>query len=394
MSFIVDDIEILKSKIELLETQFKDLEFSNIAISNELKKYKIIFDGSLDVVMITDGKAGKILDISKSSKILLGYNPQELIGKHYSVLLPEPINQFPEKKLNDLEIFGSVLAARKVLKKDGAFCNMDLTINIIEWGNEKAVCTNFRDITERLKHEEEIQKFSDELGELNASKDKFFSIIAHDLKSPFTGLLGFSQMLNEEFNSLTTDELRNYSREIHNSANAIFKLLNNLLQWSWISIGKQSFNPCKINITELIHEVINLLSPNAAAKNINIIFRYKDTFYIYADETMIHSIIQNLLSNAIKFTPRDGKITISLSKALDKVVISIKDTGVGIQEKDITNLFKLDKHLSTLGTDKEKGTGLGLLIVKELVEKNGGAIEAKSKINEGATFRISLPKFA
>jgi len=384
--------ERLEEKISSLEKQVTELETSNINKSNELKKYKVIFESSLDVVMITDGKAGKIVEISKSSKNLLGYAPEELIGRHYSVLLPESRMPLTEKLLDETEIFGSVLTAREIHKKDGSICNMDLSINIIEWGNEKAVCTNLRDITDRLKHEEEIQRISAELRELNASKDKFFSIIAHDLKSPFTGLLGYSEILNEDLESLTREQLKTYFNEIHSSAKSIYKLLNNLLEWSWISIGNQSFDPKKIDAAKLIREVINLLSSNAANKSIEIIFNVDDKLFINADETMIRSVVQNLLSNAIKFTPRNGHINISLTGTPDEVAIIVQDSGVGIREDEIANLFRLDKHSSTLGTEKEKGTGLGLLIAKELVEKNGGTISVQSKINDGTIFRILFPR--
>ncbi|RJP63885.1 MAG: PAS domain-containing sensor histidine kinase [Ignavibacteriales bacterium] len=382
----------LEEKISSLENQLLDLETANKNKSSELKKYKIIFESSLDVVMITDGKAGKILEISKSSKNLLGYWPEELIGQHYSVLLPASKIPVSEKILNETEIYGSVLAAREVRKKDGSFCNMDLTINIIEWGDEKVVCTNLRDITERLKHEAEIQRISTELRELNASKDKFFSIIAHDLKSPFTGLLGYSEIVNEDFDSLTNDQLKSYFTEIHSSAKAIYNLLNNLLEWSWISIGNQSFNPARIDLVKISRDVIDLLNPNAINKNIEIIFSGDDKIFINADETMIRSVIQNLLSNAIKFTPRNGHININLIKTPVEAVIIIRDTGVGISENEIANLFRLDKHNSTLGTEKEKGTGLGLLIAKELVEKNSGTISVQSKLNEGTIFKILFPR--
>ncbi len=386
------NVESGEEKIRLLENQILELENANKNKANELRKYKIIFESSLDVVMITDGKAGKILEISKSSRHLLGYLPEELIGKHYSVLLPSSKIPLSEKLLNTTEIYGSVLAAREVRKKDGSFCNMDLTINIIEWGTEKVVCTNLRDITERLKHEEEIQRISAELRELNASKDKFFSIIAHDLKSPFTGLIGYSEILNEDFNSLTVEQLKSYFGEIHSSAKAIYKLLNNLLEWSWISTGNKSFNPDRIDLVKCAGEVINLLSPNAGSKNIEIVFTSEDKIFINADETMIRSVIQNLLSNAIKFTPRNGRININLIKTPVEVAIIIQDTGVGIKEDEILNLFRLDKHSSTLGTEKEKGTGLGLLIAKELVEKNGGTISVQSKLNEGTIFKILFPR--
>jgi len=382
----------LEEKISSLENQLLDLETANKNKSGELKKYKIIFESSLDVVMVTDGKAGKILEISKSSKNLLGYLPEELIGQHYSVLLPASKIPVSEKILNETEIYGSVLAAREVRKKDGSFCNMDLTINIIEWGTEKVVCTNLRDITERLKHKAEIQRISTELRELNASKDKFFSIIAHDLKSPFTGLLGYSEIVNEDFDSLTNAQLKSYFTEIHSSAKAIYNLLNNLLEWSWISIGNQSFNPARIDLVKISRDVIKLLNPNAINKNIEIIFSGDDKIFINADETMIRSVIQNLLSNAIKFTPRNGHININLIKTPVEAVIIIRDTGVGISDNEIVNLFRLDKHTSTLGTEKEKGTGLGLLIAKELVEKNSGTISVQSKLNEGTIFKILFPR--
>ncbi len=230
------------------------------------------------------------------------------------------------------------------------------------------------------------------LKELNSSKDKLFSIIAHDLKSPFQPLIGLSEILIEEYDSLTQEERDRFIRELNNTIKNQYKLVENLLDWSRIQTGRMEFLPEKINLADSVDSNISLLSQNALIKNIELINQVPNDIFVIADLNMLQSVIQNLVSNAIKFTKPNGKVTISSQTRKNDIEISIADNGVGMLQEVKENLFKIDKHQSTLGTAQEKGTGLGLIICKELVEKNGGKIWVESEINKGSKFTFTLRK--
>lgn len=249
------------------------------------------------------------------------------------------------------------------------------------------------DITERKKQIEKLQQYADELKNLNVSKDKFFSIIAHDLRSPFNGLLGFSTVLLEELHDLTSAEIKEYAGYIHTSAKTVYNLVDNLLQWSRIQTGRIEYQPIKIDLYEEVYKSLELFNSNAIAKRIKLFNEIEPNTFISADQNMLRSILQNLISNGIKFTKSGGSIKIS-SKEKDKFIqIEISDTGIGIEMKNIAKLFRIDSQFSNLGTSNEEGTGLGLILSKELVEKNKGQIWVKSTLKKGTTFFFTLPKW-
>ena len=230
------------------------------------------------------------------------------------------------------------------------------------------------------------------LKELNSSKDKLFSIIAHDLKSPFQPLIGLSEILVEEYDSISKEERDRFIRELNNTIKNQYKLVENLLDWSRIQTGRMEFLPEKINLSESVDSNISLLNQNALIKNIELINQVQNNNFVFADLNMLQSVIQNLISNAIKFTRPNGKVIISSETRNNHVEISVKDTGVGMSKDVLENLFRIDKHHSTLGTSQEKGTGLGLIICKELIEKNEGEIWIESETNKGSKFTFTLKK--
>lgn len=263
-----------------------------------------------------------------------------------------------------------------------------------------------RDITEIKKNEERLrmllEKFENlnvqlrrseqELKELNAAKDKFFSIVAHDLRSPFSSLLNFSEFLVEDINELSKDEIKTFAEKINEASKTVFTLLENLLQWSRIQTGKIPYEPATFNIYHKINQIINLLKNNAEGKNIKVINEVSPSAIVFADEDMIFSVIQNLLSNAIKFTRENGNIIFKSHSRENDIEISVTDNGVGIKEEDLRKLFRIDTHHTTYGTKEEKGSGLGLLLCKEMVERNRGKIWVTSKVGEGTTFSFTIPK--
>jgi len=247
---------------------------------------------------------------------------------------------------------------------------------------------------DKKKKEEELIKFAEELKSLNANKDRLFSIIAHDLRSPFLALLGLGEILANEIDNLTLDEIKRFSSELYTAINVQYKFLENLLEWSRLQLGKVEFNPAKVNLHENVLEVFNRLTGTAVRKNIKLINETKETDHVLSDENILQSILHNLIFNAIKFTNENGEIKVLCKKDGNMNCIGVKDNGVGIAQEDVSKLFLLPHQFSTRGTANEKGTGLGLLICRELVEKHErGKIWVESELGVGTTFWFCIPSF-
>lgn len=238
---------------------------------------------------------------------------------------------------------------------------------------------------------EQLKAASKELSSTNESKDKFFSILAHDLRSPFHGLLGFSNMLTADYDNLTDEERKNIAGRINISAHYVFKLIENLLEWSRLQSGRMEIKPVKVDLNEAVLYIFNLLTSAAGTKEIKLVNEVQIGICVYADQNMLNSVIENLLSNAIKFSRRNSEVIVANTINGNSVCVSIKDSGVGINKNDLVKLFKIDKHHSTQGTEDERGTGLGLILCKEMIEKMGGDIKVTSKVNEGSIFSFTLP---
>jgi PAS domain S-box-containing protein len=248
---------------------------------------------------------------------------------------------------------------------------------------------------ERKLLEREREDLISKLKKLNESKDNLFSLISHDLRSPFNSLLGFSEILATEYETLSREEIKEYLNVIYDTSKNLYGMTNNLLQFSRFQMGRIDFSPAKLDIKVMLIHALQLLRGNTIKKQINVISSVPDGIKVRADEDMLNSILQNLISNAVKFTPKGGDIYISANKLTgsnnkNMLQVVIRDTGVGLNNELIGQLFK--EHVqSTPGTEKEYGSGLGLLLVKEFVEKNGGKINVKSVLNEGSTFYFTLP---
>jgi PAS domain S-box-containing protein len=247
---------------------------------------------------------------------------------------------------------------------------------------------------DKKSNEEKIINYSEELKEINASKDKFFSIIAHDLKSPFHGLLGLTRMIAEEYDTMTETEVKSYLEVIKESTESTYKLIENLLEWSRFESGKMKYNPALQNMFMIVEDTKILLNQVARMKNISLRNKLGHQSFIWGDDNMLQSLMQNLISNAIKFTPKDGSIEVWENRFDNYIEYTISDTGVGIKEEDIQKLFRIDVNFSTRGTQQEKGTGLGLVLCKEIVNIHGGKISVTSKVGEGThiIFTLNKPK--
>lgn len=237
---------------------------------------------------------------------------------------------------------------------------------------------------------DKIEEANKSLSELNATKDKFFSIIAHDLRSPFVSLLGFSQHLVESVEDLTKEETAECAHYIHESSEKVFALLENLLTWARSQTGRLKIEPESFDLWDTGCEVVDLLTKNALTKEIKLNYDIPRNTMLYADKNMIETVIRNLVSNAIKFSKQGGVVSLDISKENDTVKIEVKDSGVGMDETIKNNLFHIEKCVSIEGTDGEKGTGLGLILCKDFIEKNGGSISVTSEENKGSSFVVTF----
>jgi signal transduction histidine kinase len=239
---------------------------------------------------------------------------------------------------------------------------------------------------------QEINTKNDELDSALKSKDKFFSIIAHDLRNPFGSFMMLTKYLKEELQNLSLNEIQEYLTILSSSSDNLFKLLENLLEWSRVQRDLIEPHFGEFNVKQVVKMCVSFVEQQAQAKSQEISYDINEEITGFADSNLINTIIRNLLTNAIKFTPRGGKITIEALEKEDKVIVSVADTGTGMDSNTINKLFKIEEKIGTPGTEGEPSTGLGLVLCKEFIELNKGKIYVQSKLGEGSTFFIEFPK--
>jgi len=242
-----------------------------------------------------------------------------------------------------------------------------------------------------IEQKQEIEEKNTELANLNATKDKFFSIIAHDLKNPFNVILGFCNLIIDFRQNIDTQKIKQYVEKINNSALNAYKLLENLLEWARLQTLNIEPKILKEKPSDLINEVIMLSEQMSKSKNIDLQTVINCDDFILADKEMVKTILRNLVTNALKFTKPEGSVKIETQKLENDVIFTVSDNGIGIESEHINKLFRIDSKLSKTGTANEKGTGLGLILCKEFVEKNNGKIWVESEVGKGSDFKFTLP---
>ena len=356
---------------------------------------------------------------------LLGYSLEELKDRNVKDIVHDDFHiESDVCHLDNVIQRGEIvrIAEASFRKKNGDIIPVSYVSSPIKRNGKVTGCvTAFHDISERKQLDEEISRFVEELQfnkelfednarefaqlnkileeseerlkQLNGSKDKFFSIISHDLRSPFTSITGYSEVILDDIDELSKEEIKEFAGSIHKSAKNIQNLLENLLQWSRMQTGGIKFNPNIIKLSDVVEEIVDLYQVNAARKKITLVNDLDNDYPLKADKFMLNTILRNLVSNSIKFTKKYGTIGISAKENLTKkeVEITVTDTGLGMSEEIKNKLFKIDEHVSTKGTEKEKGTGLGLILSKEFVEKHGGKIWVESELGIGSKFKFTIP---
>lgn len=244
-----------------------------------------------------------------------------------------------------------------------------------------------------LKHSKEsLKETNNQLMLAGKEKDKFLSLVSHDLRSPFAGILGLVEFMVSDYDSFTTAEMKEYLGNFQDSLKVQYKFLENLLAWGNFQLGRKSINPENVNMKEVIKNNFLLLKSVAESKKINLISELEDNSIVFADSNMIPSVSHNLISNSLKFTKEGGQILVSSSEVNGMIRVEVRDNGVGMNEKGVNSLFKVNTIYTNPGTNNEKGTGLGLILCKEMIEKNGGKIWVESTENVGTSFFFELPK--
>lgn len=378
-----------------------DRKLAELSLKASEEKYRLITENTSDVIWILNLNRKQFSYISPSIIHLRGYTVEEAMSqsldesmtpesaKMVEALLAEYIPKFMTDKNTVSSRFVSQIQQPC---KDGSIIWVEVAIQFqMNSAGEIEVLGASRNIEKRRKMEDELRRSEIELRVLVATKDKFFSIIAHDLKSPFNSIIGFSDLLQSEAMSLDVNEIIQYARLINTSAKKTMILLENLLEWSQLQRGQMLYIPKRVLINELLQEALELVSHNAAQKGITIERVVPENLIAQVDGNMFKVLIRNLVGNAVKFSHSGGKVEINVEKLDDMIQISVKDSGVGISTENIEKLFSLRSGYISRGTANEKGTGLGLILCKEFVEKNGGRIWVESKEGKGSTFHILLP---
>jgi PAS domain S-box-containing protein len=345
-------------------------------------------------IVITDSN-GLIEYINPRFTAITGYTFDEAIGQNPRILKSGnmPISIYHE--LWDTILKGKEWRGELENKKKNGELYWEMA-SISGIKNEQGIITHFvavkEDITSRKEFIEEIESKNEQLQLTNAQKDKFLSIIAHDLRGPFSGFLGLTEILAKNINSLPLDDIKDLAQEMKHSAGNLYDLLSNLLEWSRTQRGLIDFKPEEIDMTEIVSHSFETFYETGRQKQVVFVSDVPKSSTAKADRYMLQTVLRNLISNALKFTAKGGKISLTIQPTSSgEIICAIKDTGVGMPKKILENLFRIDVNVSRAGTNNEPSTGLGLILCKEFVEKHGGRIWAESEEGHGSTFYFTLP---
>lgn len=380
-----------KARSVIINNITKRVEAEKALLESETK-YRILTESSNDLIMRFD-REYRHLYANPATMLYFGMQPEIFIGKtHEELGFPEADYRYWDAKIEEVFVKGK--AAKEVVAINDGQTHTDWSLipEFDKEGNVITVLSYSRDITEVIKIQQELEESEKNLKLIDAEKDKFFSIIAHDLRSPFNGFLGLTDLLMNDLSSMTSQEIELFASKMNKSAYSFFSLLENLLEWSQMQNGLIKFNPTAINLNDEISFILNTMEESFKGKSImvskNILFETT----ILGDKHMLNAVFRNLISNAFKFTPFGGSIEIlSRVSTENNLEISIKDSGIGMSEKIIQSLFSLSEKINRKGTDNEESSGLGLLLVKEYLDKHNGKISVFSQEGVGSTFIVTLP---
>jgi hypothetical protein len=362
------------------------------ALRESEEKFRLIFENNSSAIAIIEPDT-TISMVNKEYCKVSGYKKQEVIGMSWTQQIP-PEDLERLKEFNRRRLLNPTDAPDKYefkfRQKNGEIKHALMSVSML---SNRKIIASFIDITERKKAEEELRESEENLRKINAEKDKFFSIIAHDLRSPFNGFLGLTEIMAEGMQNLTLEEIQRIAVSLKYSAANLYSLLGNLLEWSLMQRGLTAFEPQLFLLSRKITESMALVTEAADKKEIAISYDIPEDLTVFVDRNMFEGVIRNLSSNAVKFTNKGGVVNVSAKTMPDNSVeISFKDTGIGMNKEMTDNLFRIDIDTSRKGTEDESSTGLGLIICKDFIEKHGGELRVDSEEGKGSTFTFTIPK--
>lgn len=371
------------------------------ALKKSEENYRLLAENIADVIWIINVDQNKITYCSSSVERLTGFTAEETKKQSLEELLtPDSVEiamQRTEMIVHDFHInkneHKTWFNQYKQRCRQGGWKWIETAVNCrLNENGETELLGVSRDIADRKKVEIELDARNRELKEMNLAKDKLFSIIAHDLRSPFNGFLGLLQTMESEFQSMSLEQILKYVRKLGVSAHNLYQLLENLLEWSRLQRGLVTAQPTLFSLRSVAKLNCEVANDTAIKKEIVIECMIPDQLVVYADKAMVDGILRNLISNAIKFSRHGGKIKLNAREINDGYVeVSVADNGIGMTGEMMGQLFQLDVITGRTGTDNEPSCGLGLILVKEFVEKNNGQIRVESAEEVGSTFRFTLP---
>jgi len=347
-----------------------------------LEHFELIFQTIPDPILITEIESGAIVNCNQKFLDMTGYSTEELQGKSTMDILKTVLQ---EKNSSDYEEFS-------FLTKGGVEVIGLFSARIILQNGKPYLLSVITDITSRIRIERELEQKNMELESSNQEKDKFFSIIAHDLKGPFSSMVGLTGIMAENSETIDSHDQSQLIKTLYLTSKKVYALIEDLLEWSLIKRGRFDFQPVTLKAKEAIQEVVSGLSEMTKKKSVKIEVDVLPELLFQADLKMFQSILRNLISNAVKFSNPDGRITVVAQDTKEgSVQISIADNGIGMDPTLIGQLFQIDANVGRPGTDGESSNGLGLVLCKEFVEKHQGSIWAESEEDKGSVFHFTLP---
>lgn len=357
--------------------------------------YSQIIDSLQDYSIFTLDEEFKINSWSSGSIKLFGYETDEVIGEPFDLIFTEEDlkNGVPKRELEIALKEGRATDNRWHIAKDKSlFYANGLVFPLIGSDEELLGYVKIlRDLTERKRSEDSIKKYVKELEDLNTHKESVLAILSHDLRSPLAAIIGIAHYLKEDFQNMENDDIQKMLDMLHKASTEELDMLDYLVEWARIKYASDVFSPTKIKLTEYINKVFETLIETASINTINLHHEIEEDTAVFADGKMLVSIIQNIVSNALKHTGKGGAITVSAKSKDDKIIVRVKDTGVGMSKEIMGSLFTPQMKTLSETRKKNKGAGIGLLLVKGFLEKNGGEIWVESIEGEGSSFYFTLP---
>ncbi len=385
-------------KTEEIHAYIRDISYRKgveEALKESEEKFFSLFSSAPDAILLASTETGNIVDANRAAANLFEKPIHDIIGMHQKELHPQTrrrqLQESFEQQREATE-FNIAPVETTIITASGREKEVEIRAKIISIQNNEFVLGIFRDMTQRKKAENALRESERKLRELNVTKDKFFSIISHDLRNPFHTILGFSQLALEKIRKKNYKDVEKYCRQIYQSTRKSYSLLKNLLHWSKLQRGKIEFKPETILLEGLVEKVTGLVEINIKEKEQQLKMSVEPGLMVYADSFMLETILRNLLSNAIKYTSKKGKIKLTAFQTDNETKISVEDNGIGMKPEVIDRLFKIEENHSTKGTDNEEGTGLGLILCKELADQHGLQIDVESEEGRGTVFTVTLPE--